>query len=79
MTVSYFEWVQNRSGYAWTLDEVRERLARIMSRAFGEIWDLAKAENQSLRGAAYAVALRRIEEAVHAHGSREYFQGEDEP
>jgi glutamate dehydrogenase (NADP+) len=74
--VSYFEWVQNRAGYAWTLDEVRSRLAEVMKRAFGEVWELGAAEKAPLRGAAYTVALRRIAEAIHAHGTRDYFQGD---
>ncbi len=77
VTVSYFEWVQNRAGYAWTLEEVRSRLAEIIERAFAEIWELAQGEKVSLRSAAYTVALRRIAEAIRAHGTREYFQ--DEP
>ncbi len=76
VTVSYFEWVQNRSGYYWTLEEVRSRLAEIMTSAFDQVWRLADNEKRSLRSAAYARALRRIEEAELAHGTREYFQGE---
>jgi glutamate dehydrogenase (NADP+) len=74
VTVSYFEWVQNRAGYAWTLEEVRARLAEVMQRAFEEIWELASAKKRSLRSAAYTVALSRIAEAIHAHGTRDYFQ-----
>ncbi len=74
VTVSYFEWVQNRAGYAWTLEEVRARLMEVMKRAFGETWELASAKKNSLRSAAYTVALRRIAEAIHAHGTRDYFQ-----
>jgi glutamate dehydrogenase (NADP+) len=75
VTVSYFEWVQNRAGYYWTLDEVRARLEEIMTRAFAEVWQIAEAGSQSLRAGAYANALRRIEDAALSHGSREYFQG----
>jgi glutamate dehydrogenase (NADP+) len=74
VTVSYFEWVQNRAGYYWKLDEVRERLEELMLRAFEEVWSLAQREKRSLRSAAYTNALRRIEEATLAHGSREYFK-----
>ena len=74
VTVSYFEWVQNRAGYAWTLEEVRSRLAEVMKRAFGEVWEFAAAEKSTLRSAAYTLALRRIAEAIHAHGTQEYFQ-----
>lgn len=71
--VSYFEWVQNRQGYAWTLDEVRERLERMIVAAFDEIWTLRADEGLSVRGAAYTKALRRIGEAVESQGSRAYF------
>ncbi len=74
VTVSYFEWVQNRSGYYWTLEEVRARLMEVMKRAFGETWEIASAKKSSLRSAAYTVALRRIADAIHAHGTRDYFQ-----
>ena len=73
VTVSYFEWVQNRNGYAWTIEEVNQRLQEVMSRAFNEVWTIAKTEKRSLRSAAYISAVRRIGEAVSAHGTREYF------
>lgn len=73
VTVSYFEWVQNRQGYKWSLEEVHARLQDIMVDAFNEVWDLAQARNLSMRSAAYAVAIERIGEAVEAHGTRDYF------
>ena len=73
VTVSYFEWVQNQQGYSWTLEEVHSRLEEIMTRAFNRVWDLAEVRAFSLRSAAYAVAIRRIGEAVEAHGTRDYF------
>jgi glutamate dehydrogenase (NADP+) len=76
VTVSYFEWVQNRAGYYWTLDEVRRRLEEIMTSAFAEVWATARRDKRSLRSAAYATALRRLEEATLAHGTRDYFQPE---
>ena len=75
VVVSYFEWVQNRQGYAWTLDEVRNRLNEVLVRAFGEVWKIHREENRSLRDAAYAVALRRIGEAIEMQGTRAYFGG----
>jgi len=74
VTVSYFEWVQNRAGYPWTLEEVRSRLAEVMCRAFHEIWNLAQSEKRSLRSAAYACALRRIEAAINTQGSHDDFR-----
>lgn len=73
VTVSYFEWVQNRQGIKWSLEEVHARLQTIMIEAFNEVWDLARNRNLSLRSAAYAVAIGRIGEAVEAHGTRDYF------
>jgi glutamate dehydrogenase (NADP+) len=76
VTVSYFEWVQNRQGYAWTLEEVRARLEEVMSRAFAEIWEQQQAEKSSLRHAAYTLALRRIGGAIESQGTREFFSGD---
>lgn len=73
VTVSYFEWVQNRTGYVWKLEEVHQRLSNIMQNSFNEIWDLAQREHRSLRDAAYALAIRRIGEGIEAHGTRDYF------
>ncbi len=74
VTVSYFEWVQNRSGYAWTLEEVRERLEQVLRRAFTEVWSVHDEEKLTLRSAAYAVAMRRLAGAIESHGTRDYFQ-----
>ena len=41
VTVSYFEWAQNRQFYRWNLDRVRGELDRTLTAAFEEIWDLA--------------------------------------
>jgi len=75
VTVSYFEWSQNRQGFAWTLDVVRERLEQVLSRAFEGLWHIHQTENVPLRDAAYAMALRRIGEAIEAEGTRDYFSG----
>ena len=73
VTVSYFEWAQNRQGYAWSLEQVHERLGEIMRSAFSDVWSLSKEESKSLRDAAYTRAMRRIGEAIEAHGTRDYF------
>ncbi|MFC1602370.1 Glu/Leu/Phe/Val dehydrogenase [Pseudomonadota bacterium] len=72
--VSYFEWVQNRSGYAWSLEEIRGRLEEMIVKAFNEVWHTSMHEERGLRDAAYTLALRRIGDAVAAHGTREYFK-----
>jgi glutamate dehydrogenase (NADP+) len=76
VTVSYFEWVQNQQGYSWTLEQVHARLRQFMSNAFNDVWDFADEHDFTLRNAAYAVALRRIGEALEAHGTRDYFSSQ---
>jgi glutamate dehydrogenase (NADP+) len=73
VTVSYFEWVQNRQGYPWTLDEVRSRLEEVLTRAFDETWHIVEHEKVSARAATYRLALRRIAEAIRSQGTQEYF------
>ncbi len=64
VTVSYFEWVQNRSGYAWTERMVNDRLDEIMVRSFHDVLALSRGHQVSLRTAAYMLAVRRVA-AVH--------------
>lgn len=75
VTVSYFEWVQNRQGYYWTLDEVHSRLKAIMERESRNVWNIAQKHNITLRTAAYVHALNRLSEAIEAHGTQAYFAG----
>lgn len=70
VTVSYFEWVQNRGGYYWDEDKVEQDLSARMKRVAGHVADLADRENTTLRCAAYILALRRIGAAVEALGAR---------
>ncbi|WP_269931858.1 Glu/Leu/Phe/Val family dehydrogenase [Aminobacter sp. HY435] len=73
VTVSYFEWVQNRQGFYWQIEEIHDRLRAIMEREGRAIWDVAKAKNVSVRTAAYVHALGRLAEAIEAHGTQNYF------
>lgn len=73
VTVSYFEWAQNRAGFYWTEDEVHERLERIMSRAFAEVYQLTTEQSIPMRTAAYAIALNRIGDAIRSLGTSSYF------
>ena len=73
VTVSYFEWVQNRSGLAWTLDEVNDKLAEIMERETAHVLDRAEELGTDLRTAAYVHALTRLAEAIEATGTHDYF------
>jgi glutamate dehydrogenase (NADP+) len=74
VTVSYFEWVQNRGGLRWTEDDVRERLEQTMTREAENTWQTARDREVTLRTAAYVVGLERISEAVDATGSAEHFR-----
>lgn len=68
VTVSYFEWIQNRTGLYWTRDEVKERLEAVMGKAYRDVADFATERGVSLREAAYALALTRIDEAMQMRG-----------
>jgi glutamate dehydrogenase (NADP+) len=73
VTVSYFEWLQNRSGLYWELQEVHQKLQAIMAREFETIFDLAREIETDLRTAAYVHAIKRIGETMEAKGTRSYF------
>ena len=74
VTVSYYEWAQNRGGVRWEEDDVRDRLKGRMVAESENIWALAEDRDVSLRTAAYAQGLERISAAVDAMGSAEEFQ-----
>ena len=75
VTVSYFEWVQNRGGLAWDLEEVHERLEAIMRREFAAVHDLATSLGVDMRRAAYAHALTRLGAAIASQGTHAWFRG----
>lgn len=75
VTVSYFEWVQNRSGWYWTLPEVNQRLQEKMRAEAEQVWHLSKNLNIDIRTAAYVQALKRLATALDAKGTRNYFVG----
>jgi glutamate dehydrogenase (NAD(P)+) len=60
VTVSYFEWVQNRGGYYWSEATVNERLQDIMTRSFAEVLALARQHRVNMRTAAYMVSISRV-------------------
>ncbi|MFT4089428.1 MAG: Glu/Leu/Phe/Val dehydrogenase [Asticcacaulis sp.] len=73
VTVSYFEWVQNRQGYAWDIEEIHARLLKIVEREGRAIWNIAEKNKTSVRTAAYVHALARLAEAIEAHGTQDFF------
>jgi glutamate dehydrogenase (NAD(P)+) len=58
---SYFEWLQNRNGELWTLEEVMEKLEKKMTEVFKKIEAISKEGKIDMRSAAYIVAINRIE------------------
>jgi glutamate dehydrogenase/leucine dehydrogenase len=68
VTVSYFEWVQNRTGFYWSEEEVKQRLHEKITSAYRDVLALAKNENIPQRQAAYRLALSRIHNAMKARG-----------
>ena len=60
VVVSYFEWLQNRSGEVWPIDEVRRRLEQTMLGAVDAVWGEAQRSGVDLRLAAYSLALNRV-------------------
>jgi glutamate dehydrogenase (NAD(P)+) len=68
VTVSYFEWVQNRQYYSWDLNRVRQQLDSILSNAFEEVWQEANERRVSLRTAAFMIAIRRVHRATELSG-----------
>ena len=60
VTVSYFEWVQDRYGYFWTLNEVNTRLEDKMCEAFDDVLQTSLKYSVDMRTAAYIVAIARV-------------------
>lgn len=68
VTVSYFEWAQNRQFYQWGIDRVRGELERLLGAAFEQVWELSKSRKVTLRTAAYMVAIERVARATLLSG-----------
>jgi glutamate dehydrogenase (NAD(P)+) len=68
VTVSYFEWVQNKAGYYWTEEEVNTKHDLKMEIAFEAVWHNASHFKTSMRIAAYITALQKIEQGVKLKG-----------
>jgi glutamate dehydrogenase (NAD(P)+) len=68
VTVSYFEWVQDRQGFFWNEELVNERLEEIMVENFGRVVDYAEKHGVNNRIAAYMLALDRVAFAIKLRG-----------
>ncbi len=69
VTVSYFEWVQNKAGYYWTEDEVNTKHDIKMDIAFESVWNNSIQFKTSMRIAAYITALQKLEQGVKLKGA----------
>ncbi len=68
VTVSYFEWVQGRSGEQWTEERVEEELKRTMLTAFRDVRRVARREKITFREAAFVLGVKRMLETMRARG-----------
>ena len=68
VTVSYFEWVQDRQGFFWNEQLVNQQLEEIMVESFASVVHYAEAHNVNNRIAAYMLALDRVAEAIKLRG-----------
>jgi glutamate dehydrogenase (NAD(P)+) len=68
VTVSYFEWVQDRQGFFWRESEVNERLQDVIEHAFDEIIHYAELHKVNNRTAAYMVAIDRVARVLKVRG-----------
>ncbi|MGV3522904.1 MAG: Glu/Leu/Phe/Val family dehydrogenase [Candidatus Sericytochromatia bacterium] len=73
VTVSYFEWVQNQTGLYWEIEEVQERLRKIMEKAASSVWNTMTEYKCDMRTAAYIEALKKLAQAIEDQGTRYYF------
>ena len=73
VTVSYFEWLQNKSGYYWSLEKVHQRLLKKMVTEFNNVYKIMQDHDTDMRTAAYIHALGRLCDAVSAQGTHGYF------
>ena len=68
VTVSYFEWAQDRAGYFWKEAEVNERLADVMLENFAKVCELSQFRSVPLRTAAYMLAIDRVVQSMNMRG-----------
>jgi len=74
VTVSYFEWVQNRSGFYWEAQEVAKKLKTLMVKESNAVFNLALQYQCSLRTAAYIHGIVRLAGAIDQRGNHKLFK-----
>ncbi len=68
VTVSYFEWAQDIQGFFWPLEEVNQRLERVMVRSYADVHKVAAERKVHNRTAAYILAIQRVVDAINTRG-----------
>lgn len=68
VTVSYFEWVQDRQGFFWTEEQVNDALMHIMVSSYQEVVSISKQFKVPLRTASYMLGLQRVLECIETRG-----------
>ena len=68
ITVSYFEWIQNNTGYYWSEEEVMEKMTEKLVAAFHDVYDAAEMRQIDMRLAAYMVGIQKTAEASRLRG-----------
>jgi len=68
VTVSYFEWAQDIQGFYWSLEEVNQRLERVMVRSYADVHKVAEERHVHNRTAAYVVSIQRVVDAIRIRG-----------
>jgi glutamate dehydrogenase (NAD(P)+) len=68
VTVSYFEWVQDRAGFFWTEEVVNSRLEQVMTSSFRAVDEVAQRHGTSMRIAAYILAVDRVAKVHRLRG-----------
>lgn len=68
VTVSYFEWVQDRVGYFWSEERVNRRLEKMMTSAFTTVFDTAERYKVPLRIGAYILAIDKVAATLKMRG-----------
>lgn len=71
--VSYFEWVQNKTGLYWSFEQVQGRLHEMMTREFLNVYQLMESQKIDMRTSAYIQSLNRYAQAVVVQGTQMYF------
>jgi glutamate dehydrogenase (NADP+) len=74
VTVSYYEWIQGRTGERWDADYVQEQLRARFDRIAPQVFERAEEDDSSMRQAAYAIAIERIAKAIESRGDSCYFK-----